>query len=145
PVTARFVRFTILATRDGAEPCLDELQVFGADETRNLALASEGAKASASSLLPGFTMHQIEHLNDGRFGNDWSWISATRGSGWAQIELPKPMTINRVIWSRDAAEIPRFDDRLTVAYRIEISEDGITWKTVSTEAGRAGMNDYVHP
>src|SRR5262249_46650438 len=50
PVTAQFVRFTILSTRDGTEPCLDELQVFGTDESRNLALAAMGAKASASSL-----------------------------------------------------------------------------------------------
>ena len=28
PITARFVRFTILATNTGNEPCLDELQVF---------------------------------------------------------------------------------------------------------------------
>ncbi|HZP85029.1 MAG TPA: DUF1549 domain-containing protein, partial [Chthonomonadaceae bacterium] len=65
PVQARFVRFTVLATRDGTEPCLDELQIFGADTERNLALASAGAKATASSLLPGFAIHQIEHLNDG--------------------------------------------------------------------------------
>jgi len=28
-VTARYVRFTVLATRDGAEPCIDELQIYG--------------------------------------------------------------------------------------------------------------------
>jgi cell division protein FtsB/cytochrome c553 len=145
PVLAGFVRFTILATRDGTEPCLDELQVFGADENRNLALASEGAKASASSLLPGFAMHQIEHLNDGKFGNDWSWISATPGTGWAQIQLPKPALIQRVVWSRDGGAIPRFDDRLPSAYRIEVSLDGKDWKTVSTEKGREGSGDYVHP
>ncbi len=145
PVSARFVRFTVLATRDGTEPCLDELQVFGADPQRNLALASAGAKATASSLLPGFAMHQIAHLNDGQFGNDWSWISATRGSGWAQIELPQPMRVQRVVWSRDGAAIPRFDDRLPSVYRIEVSLDGNAWQTVSTEAGREGSSDYIHP
>lgn len=145
PVTARLVRFTVLATRDGAEPCLDELQVFGADGETNLALASTGAKASASSLLSGFPIHQVEHLNDGRFGNDYSWISQTRGSGWAQIELPGPAVVRRVVWSRDGAEIPRFDDRLPTAYRIEVSEDGQSWRTVSTDAGRAGSSDHVHP
>src|SRR5262249_52744356 len=45
-VSARFVRLTILATRDGAEPCLDELEVYGPDRERNLALASLGAKAT---------------------------------------------------------------------------------------------------
>ena len=31
----------------------------------NLALAERGAVASASSLLPGYPIHQIKHLNDG--------------------------------------------------------------------------------
>jgi hypothetical protein len=145
PVEARFVRLTVLATRDGTEPCLDELQVFRPGSTDNLALAASGAKATASSLLQGFAIHKVEHLNDGKFGNEWSWISGTRGTGWAQIELPKAVRINQVVWSRDGAEIPRFDDRLAVAYRIETSLDGKVWVTVTTEAGRAGSNDYVHP
>ena len=145
PTIARFVRFTVLATGDGTEPCLDELQVFGASATRNLALATEGAKATASSLLPGYAAHQIAHLNDGLLGNEWSWISNTRGSGWAQIELPKAMSVQRVVWSRDAAAIPRFDDRLPTKYRIEVSQDGMLWETVSTEAGRTGSSDYIHP
>jgi cytochrome c553 len=145
PVTARFVRFTVLATRDGTEPCLDELQIFGATGEENLALASRGAKATASSLLPGFPIHQVEHLNDGRLGNAFSWISSTRGSGWAQIELPEPAAVRRVVWSRDGGEIPRFDDRLPTAYRIEVSTDGERWQTVATEAGRAGSSDYIHP
>ena len=77
-VRARFVRMIIEATRDGAQPCLDEIEVFGPEEGENLALASRGARASASSLLPGYAIHQIPHLNDGRWGNDWSWISNER-------------------------------------------------------------------
>jgi hypothetical protein len=145
PVNARFIRFTILGTNDGAEPCLDELQVFGSDAPGNLALATAGAKASASSLLPGFAIHQVPHLNDGQFGNEHSWISSARGAGWAQIELPKEHSIYRVVWSRDGAEIPRFDDRLPVRYRIELSRDGQMWSIVSTESGRAGTRDYIHP
>ena len=32
-------------------------------------------------------IHQIEHLNDGKLGNEWSWISNTRGAGWARLSL----------------------------------------------------------
>jgi mono/diheme cytochrome c family protein len=145
PVMAKFVRFTVLATRDKTEPCLDELQIYADKTEGNVALASTGAKATASSLLPGYAVHQIPHLNDGKWGNDWSWISQTPGTGWAQIELPRPMDVTRVVWSRDAGEIPRFDDRLPIAYRIEVSLDSKTWQTVSTEAGRAAFGDYIHP
>jgi hypothetical protein len=146
PVTAKVVRFTTLATTDRTEPCIDELQIF-ADEklTQNLALASAGGKATASSLLPGVAIHQVEHLNDGRFGNERSWISNERGGGWAQIELREPATISRIVWSRDGGEIPRFDDRIPQKYKIEVSLDGTIWKTVSTDEGRAGTSDYVHP
>ena len=145
PSLARYVRFTILATNNGAEPCLDELQVFGADPSRNLALAVDGARATASSLLPGYEIHQIDHLNDGVLGNDHSWISNTPGTGWAQIELPKPAVVQSVVWSRDGGDIPRFDDRLPTRYRIELSMDGTAWHTVATEDGRSGSSDYLHP
>ncbi len=140
---ARFVRFTILETRDNAEPCIDELQIIDTSGT-NVALAN-GSKATASSLLPGYVEHQIAHLIDGKFGNSFSWISSERGTGWAQVELPKEATIKEVVWSRDGADIPRFDDRLATRYKIEISQDGKQWNTVSTEQGRQGSNDYIHP
>jgi len=51
PVEARFVRFTIRATNRG-EPCLDELEIYAADgESRNVALAAGGARATASGSL----------------------------------------------------------------------------------------------
>ena len=144
PVSTRFVRFMVLSTKDGSEPCIDELQIIDATET-NIGLAANGSKATASSLLPGYAVHQIPHLNDGKFGNDHSWISATRGTGWAQIELPRESTVKSVVWSRDGGEIPRFDDRLPATYKIEVSLDGKLWITVATEAGRAGNGDYIHP
>ena len=142
---ARFVRFTILATNDGHEPCIDELQVFGADMERNLALASRGAKATASGELPGFAIHRIPGLNDGILGNEHSWIPDTKGSGWAKIELARVEKVRRVVFSRDAGDVPRFDDRLPVRYRIEVSLDGNSWKLVATDEGRAGTSDYIHP
>jgi len=146
-ISARFVRFTVLATRDGAEPCLDELQVYGPDSHEDMALASRGAVATASGLLPGYDFHQIPHLNDGRLGNEFSWISNRRGTGWAQIALPAVQKVDRVVWSRDGAEIPKFDDRVPTRYRIEVSLDGSSWNTVSTDAGREDRSgsDYVHP
>lgn len=143
PVVARFVRFLVLKVKNESEPCLDEFEVYGPGSANNLALASSGGKATASSLLPGYPIHQVAHLNDGRYGNEWSWISNQRGGGWAQIELARPAKINRVVWSRDATDPARYVDRVPVAYRIEVSEDGNAWSTVSTDAGRAPASEAI--
>ena len=134
PVTARFVRFIVTATSNQAQPCLDELEVYGADEKRNLALASVGAKASSSTLLPGYKIHQVGHLNDGLYGNSHSWISNEPGRGWAQIEFAAPAAIQRVVWGRDRDG--KYKDRLPTGYRIETSLDGQTWRQVGSSENR---------
>ena len=83
---------------DATEPCIDELEVYGATPKQNLALKG---KASASSALDGYAIHQIPHLNDGIVGNEKSWISAEKGGGWAQIEFPEAVEMSQVIWSKD--------------------------------------------
>lgn len=134
PVPARFVRMLITATTSGTQPCLDELEVFGEDSKLNLALAGSGAKAAASSLLPGYPIHQIAHLNDGRYGNGASWISNEPGTGWARIEFPKVTSIQRVVWGRDRES--KYTDRLAMAYKIEVSIDGMAWTAVSSSERR---------
>jgi hypothetical protein len=131
---------------DGHEPCLDELEIYGPDSSVNLA-RGKGAKATASSLLPGFAAHKVEHLNDGIYGNDHSWISKERGRGWAQIELLAAARVSRVVWSRDANNLPRFGDRLPSDYRVEVSSDGRTWKTVATGKDRVavGKEPWLSP
>jgi hypothetical protein len=134
PVSARFIRFTVEATPEQMQPCLDELEVTGESGDVNLALASGGARATASSVLPGFAIHQVAHLNDGRYGNDHSWISNEPGGGWAMIELPRPERVARVVWGRDREG--KLHDRLPTAYRIETSLDGQEWVTVSRGSDR---------
>jgi hypothetical protein len=130
PVEAKFIRMTITATFDGIQPCIDELEVFGPDDpTANLALAKRGAKATASSEYPNVAIHKIIHLNDGQYGNGRSWISAENGKGWCQVELPKPETIDRLVWGRDREG--KFRDRLAKDYKIEVSLGGRTWQPVA--------------
>jgi len=135
-VTAKFLRFSITATTQ-LEPCIDELEAFTAGAgSRNVALASAGATATASSTLPGNAIHKLAHVNDGQYGNDRSWISNERGKGWVQIEFAKAETIDRVQWSRDRDNVPRYNDRLATRYRIEVSPDGMAWQTVATSDDR---------
>lgn len=132
PVEAQFVRFTI-EQADG-QPGLDELEVYGPGGDTNLALASWGAEATASSLLPGHDIHQIAHLNDGKPGNSHSWVSNESGGGWAQIQLPVAASIARVVWGRDREG--KHEDRLAQQYRVEASLDGESWTRVSDSSRR---------
>lgn len=135
-VDAKFVRFQIDATTQ-MEPCIDELEIFTTGTSpKNVALASLGAKATASGTFPNNPNHKLEHVNDGRYGNERSWISNERGKGWVQIELAKTERIDRVVWSRDRDNVPRYNDRTATAYRIEVSKDGQQWQTVATAQDR---------
>lgn len=134
PVLARFVRFSVFKT-NVREPCLDELEVYAeGDAQKNVALAVSGARASASSTLSGYQIHQIQWLNDGLYGNTHSWIAGGENNVWAQIELPQVMTINRVVWGRDREGY--LIDRLPTDYRIDVSTNGVDWLTVATAADR---------
>jgi len=122
------VRFLIHESSQG-QPCVDELEVYGPDDESNLALAQRGAKATASSCLPGYAIHQVAHLNDGLYGNDHSWIAAGTRNEWAQIELPRPVSVARVVFSRDREG--HYDDRLPALIEIRTSVDGTNWNTVA--------------
>ena len=132
-IEANAVRFTIQGTT-GAEPCIDELEVFDARGT-NIALASLGTKPTASGTLPGHAIHKLEHLNDGVAGNARSWISDTSGRGWVRLDFPKTHSIQRIVWSRDRQG--QFKDRLATDYRIEASLPSGKWVELASSADRA--------
>ena len=134
PVVAQRLRFNISACTS-LQPCLDELEVFTSEpEPRNIALASAGTKATASSTLPDSPMHRLEHINDGRYGNSHSWISNEEGRGWIELEFSQPQKIDRVVWGRDREE--KFADRLATDYRIEVADASGTWHTVAGSQDR---------
>ena len=135
PIAARYIRFTVRATNDGTEPCIDELEVYTADPTpRNVALAAGGARVSASSEYPNNPLHKIAHLNDGRYGNGRSWIARERGRGWVQVELPRVETVERIHWGRDREQV--YADRLPVDYLIEVAVEPGRWTPVASSRDR---------
>ncbi len=138
PVEAQYVRLSIDATLEGSQPCIDELEIYAAEDCKkNLAIAGT---ATASSEYPNNPIHKITHLNDGQVGNSHSWISNEAGRGWAQIKLARPAVIDRVIWGRDRDG--RYLDRLAVNYSVNVSLDGTTWKMV---AGSSDRGTYGAP
>ena len=131
PTAARFVRFTIQQT-NASQPCIDELEIFSG--TTNVALASTGAKATCSSALPGYEIHRLEHIHDGRFGNSHSWISNEPEQGWIQIELPEVAPVDRIVWARDREG--QFGDRVATQYVIEVAVKPGEWQPVASSADR---------
>ncbi len=146
PVTAQFVRFVVLAT-NGAEPCIDELEVFTAGPNpTNVALASAGAKVTSSGDYPGSPdIHRLAFLHDGKYGNGRSWISNTAGKGTVTLELKDAVEIDRIEWARDREE--RYADRLATKYRIEVSADGKAWRVVASSDDRLpmGSKEFATP
>ena len=149
PVPARFVRFTILATNQ-AEPCLDELEIWAVEQVPtangkvlpqtelqkwlNVGLASQGAKPTSSGDYPDRSKHRLEQVNDGRVGNDHSWISSESGKGWVEIELPAEQLVSAVVWGRDRNQVYR--DRTAIEYRIEVARQPGEWQVVATSTDR---------
>ena len=133
-VSAKFVRFRVFKT-NVREPCVDELEVYPEGEPgRNVALASNGGRATASGVLAGYEIHQVQWVNDGLYGNNHSWIGEGLSNVWVQIELPRPMPINRVVWGRDREGY--LVDRLATEYRVEVSLSGQDWSPVASSADR---------
>jgi hypothetical protein len=148
PVSARMIRFTILATSNQIEPCLDEVEVYsalspGGTPPRNVAAASSGGVATASSEYPGAAIHKIAHLNDGRTGNSHSWISRVPGKGSITLTWRGPETIDRVVWGRDRDEA--FRDRLPTEYFIETALEPTRWQVVASSLDRVPYDPQAKP
>jgi len=138
PVAAKFVRFTTNATsnKNKYEPCIDELKIYSAGGSpSNVALAKGGTKATSSGNRSETGKHQLKHINDGKQGNSFSWISSEKGRGWVQLEFPQVETIDRIEWARDGEG--KFKDRLPVNYQIDVSLDAKNWTTVASSSDRA--------
>ncbi len=134
PRTIRRLRFTVHKTSN-LEPCIDELEVLSTSQPpANVALASLGVKARASSVYPNSTIHRLEHINDGQLGNGRSWISAEMGLGWVELEFPQPVEVFAVRWGRDREE--RYQDRLPLEYTITVAASEDDWQVVAGSSDR---------
>ena len=123
PIKTRQLRFVIEGTSGGAAG-IDEVEVFGPGNDQNLALSGI---ASASSVIEGFSIHQIAHLNDGILGNEHSWVAGS-DKAWLQIDWPAAVEIEKVVWARDRTG--NCNDRLATDYKIEVSDADGKWTTV---------------
>jgi mono/diheme cytochrome c family protein len=135
PMKAKFVRFVIFEANE-FEPCIDELEVFTrGPKPANVALASAGAKARSAGDYSGApSLHHLNFLNDGKYGNGRSWISNTFGRGRVEVELKEVAEIERIVWGRDREE--KYRDRTPTRYRIDVSLDRESWTVVASSDDR---------
>jgi len=137
PILTKHVRFEITKTTNDLEPCIDELELW-TEDGRNVAL---NARPSSSSDYQGNSKHQLMHIHDGVYGNSRSWIAGTTGTGWVALEMPQPERIVRIVWGRD--RLNEFLDRLAIGYHVDVSEDGISWQTVTSANDRTPFQTDV--
>jgi mono/diheme cytochrome c family protein len=142
PLKVKYVRFVVFET-NSAEPCIDELEVFtSGSEPRNVALASSGAKVKSSGDYSGSpSLHRLEFINDGKYGNGRSWISNQVGRGRIEIELAEPAVIDRIVWTRDREG--SYTDRLAIRYRIDVSTDRESWSVVASSDDRLPFDSTI--
>ena len=104
------------------------------DGRRNLALAP-AARATASSVIEGYAIHTVAHLNDGWYGNAQSWIPSALPA-WAEIDLGDLYTISSVRLSND--RFGQYGDRQATKMRVLASASEGRWKEVAAYSG-AGL------
>ena len=97
------VRMEIAATDLGAAS-LYEFEIWSvADDgvlAENVALASAGATPAAASFALANQTRHFDNLVDGSVDKRqaFPWVAASAGPSWLQIDLPAPVTIDRIVW-----------------------------------------------
>jgi hypothetical protein len=150
PHLARYVRLKVDCNdQDAREPSgfqLDEFEVWTDEPTpRNVALASQGAKAIGSSRQPKdfADAYSVSLTIDGRFGERWTCAGPPYE---LLIILREPVRIRRVVFSSDRPQALREDNPLTTfagEYQIETSLDGKRWQVVAGSADRLPKNELL--
>jgi len=146
PVAAKFVKFVIhsyttdyqspTAKRSGGK--LTEFQVWSTDG-RNVALASngtraEGAKAATAEDFP--EAYGPQYCIDGQRGEAWFIGNPPE----LTLTFTKPETIGRITFINARGDRDTDESKVRGAspteYEVRVSVDGVTWKTVASDAGR---------
>lgn len=138
-LSAKTYTFGVTGAEEKKVPSPLQVPAVSSDRRRNLALLP-GARAAASSVIPGYAIHQVAHLNDGWYGNESSWI-AGQEPAWAEIDLGDAYVLSRVCVGNDHTK--RFTDRGATVFRVlaavaynQDSSAG-TWQVVGRYEGEA--------
>ena len=110
------------------------------DAMPNLAAVSNGAKPATATSSRTEPYHQPAGINDGKYGNEASWIPVSPKSSF-QIELREAAAINLFKLSRDRNG--QYQDRWVDYLKIESSQDGSQWRTAFEKSGIRSLPDFT--
>jgi hypothetical protein len=143
PVQATGVRLLVPEAGMGGGTCIDEIELYASGEvlngyeitggitlveeggsmgSGNVAAASDGSLPFAIDSLTGYDAHSIPHINDGKYGNDYSWIgvatSETLGQGFVGVNFGEACEITSIAFGRDNTG-GFYDLRILGTYRLQ--------------------------
>ncbi|GAF68957.1 unnamed protein product, partial [marine sediment metagenome] len=150
PITARYVKMVASGTINHQPVAIDEVDIISEpvsfiDAVKNLYRIDKledklqliadfdrfsHMKAYASSIYPGAAGFKIEHLIDGNYGHDHTWVVPPGGGflkSWIKIDLQIPTEINKVVWSGDRKG---YAQNVIKNYTIQTSLDDKDWVVV---------------
>jgi hyaluronoglucosaminidase len=110
-----------------------DLVVHPAVSDTNVALASAGAVATASSTEQGLPQFTPDHAIDGDLSTRWS--SDHADDEWLQVQLAAPQHLGKLVLHWESAH--------ATEYRIETSSDGNTWTTAADVTDSLGGTEAV--
>jgi 4-amino-4-deoxy-L-arabinose transferase-like glycosyltransferase len=96
-------------------------------------LALDASRLSASESLEG-----IGALADGRLGTAWATAAPGGRGAWIEVRLNPPERLGRV-----ELALGNRPDRQGRALRLEVTDDGVTWRGVRSEQARARVEDQL--
>ncbi len=105
----------------------------------NLASVANGAKPATATSSRTEPYHQPAGINDGKYGNDASWIPVLPKSSF-QIELGEPAAVNLFKLSRDRNG--QYRDRWVDYLKIETSLDHSQWHAVFEQSAIQSLPDF---
>jgi hyaluronoglucosaminidase len=110
-----------------------ELVVHPAVSDTNVALASQGAIATASSTEESLPQFTPDHAIDGDLSTRWS--SDHADNEWLQIQFANPQHLGKLVLHWESAH--------ATEYRIETSSDGTNWTAAADVTGSLGGKETV--
>jgi len=138
------VAFTAAAEDTSALTLVETGGVIGTDD--NLA-RTQGVVIAWDDASETYPIHTITHLNDGKDGDNYSWLGASRPpssiapSQFAGVAFKSPVTVGGIAWGRDNQD--KLNDRCLGTYTVQYTTAATPGKdTPDTEWKTVGAITY---